>query len=93
MIANIHDAKTHFSEYLARALAGEEVIVAKAGKPVAKIVPFEKSGSRKGKVKPKGAKPKKRKLGQYKGWVVPDSAFEPMTKEELKDWYDGPVFP
>jgi prevent-host-death family protein len=37
---NIHEAKTNFSKLLARALSGEEVIIAKAGMPVARLVPF-----------------------------------------------------
>lgn len=36
--ANIHEAKTHFSELLKRAHEGEEVIIAKAGKPYARLV-------------------------------------------------------
>ena len=39
---NIHEAKTHLSRLLARVAAGEEVILAKAGKPVARIVPFRR---------------------------------------------------
>jgi prevent-host-death family protein len=39
-IFNIHDAKTHFSKLLERVLNGEEVVIAKAGKPVARILPF-----------------------------------------------------
>jgi prevent-host-death family protein len=38
-IYNIHEAKTHFSKLLERVLNGEEVIIAKAGKPVARILP------------------------------------------------------
>ena len=37
---NIHEAKTHFSKLLERVLNGEEVVIAKAGKPVARILPF-----------------------------------------------------
>jgi prevent-host-death family protein len=40
-IFNIHDAKTHFSKLLERVLSGEEVVIAKAGKPVARLLPFE----------------------------------------------------
>lgn len=53
---NIHEAKTRFSQLLARVLSGEEVIIAKAGKPVARLVPFQPSlarrypGSAKGKI-------------------------------------------
>jgi prevent-host-death family protein len=40
VVFNIHDAKTHFSKLLERVLNGEEVVIAKAGKPVARILPF-----------------------------------------------------
>lgn len=36
---NVHEAKTHFSKLLERVLNGEEVVIAKAGKPVARILP------------------------------------------------------
>ncbi len=39
-VYNIHDAKTHFSKLLKRGLNGEEVIIAKAGKPIARLLPF-----------------------------------------------------
>lgn len=39
MIANIHHAKTHLSKLIDRALAGEEVVIAKAGKPVVRLSP------------------------------------------------------
>lgn len=38
---NIHAAKTHFSQLLQRVARGEEVVIAKAGKPVARLVPAE----------------------------------------------------
>jgi len=41
-IYNIHEAKTHFSKLLERVLNGEEVVIAKAGKPVARILPVVK---------------------------------------------------
>jgi prevent-host-death family protein len=57
-VYNIHDAKTHFSKLLERVLNGEEVVIAKAGKPVARILPFRAEdasprvpGIDKGKVK------------------------------------------
>ena len=37
---NIHDAKTHFSKLLERVSKGEDIVIAKAGKPVARILPF-----------------------------------------------------
>jgi len=53
---NVHEAKTNLSKLLARVEEGEEVIIAKAGKPVARLVPIEKQttqripGSAKGKL-------------------------------------------
>jgi prevent-host-death family protein len=40
-VFNVHDAKTHFSKLLERVLSGEEVVIAKAGKPVARLLPFQ----------------------------------------------------
>ena len=44
--ANIHEAKTHFSELLERAHHGEEVVIAKAGKPYARLVPLVEAAGR-----------------------------------------------
>jgi prevent-host-death family protein len=56
-VFNVHEAKTHFSKLLARVLRGEEVVIARAGKPVARLLPFthespapRKPGMDKGKV-------------------------------------------
>ena len=69
MEVNIHEAKTHLSRLLERVAIGEEVIIAKAGKPVAKLVPIEE--------------PRKRRfLGSAKGeFVVPDDFNDPLPKE------------
>jgi prevent-host-death family protein len=57
-VINIHEAKTHLSKLVERVVGGEEIIIAKAGKPVAKLVPFQaeppcprKPGSMRGKIK------------------------------------------
>ena len=42
-VVNIHAAKTHFSRLLERVVQGEEVIIARAGKPVARLVPMERA--------------------------------------------------
>ena len=53
---NIYEAKTHFSQLILKAIAGEEIIIAKRNKPVAKLVQFttskqqRKLGSAKGKI-------------------------------------------
>ena len=68
MEVNIHEAKTHLSRLLERALMGEEVIIAKAGKPLVKLVAIEKRGFR--------------KLGTAKGeFTVPDDFNDPLPKE------------
>ena len=41
--ANIHDAKTNLSRLIEQALAGEEVVIAKAGKPLVKLVPVDEA--------------------------------------------------
>ena len=38
---NIHEAKTHLSKLLARVANGEEIVIARAGRPVARIVPYQ----------------------------------------------------
>jgi prevent-host-death family protein len=69
MEVNVHEAKTHLSRLLERVALGEEVIIAKAGKPVAKLVPVS-------------TKPKKRILGSARGeFVVPDDFNGPLPKE------------
>ena len=45
-IVNIHEAKTHLSRLLDRAARGDEIVIAKAGKPVARLVPFSRHGDR-----------------------------------------------
>jgi prevent-host-death family protein len=43
---NVHEAKTHLSKLLERVEAGEEVVIARAGRPVARLVPFAQRGKR-----------------------------------------------
>ena len=45
-IVNVHEAKTHLSKLLERVRRGEEVILAKAGRPVAKLVPIGAGAAR-----------------------------------------------
>lgn len=69
-IVNVHEAKTHLSRLLERVKGGEEIILAKAGKPYARLVPI--------------AEPM-RELGFVEG-EVPDSFFEPLPEDELDAW-------
>jgi len=68
---NVHEAKTHFSRLLERAHAGEEILIAKSGKPYAKLCPLDP-------VQP-------RRPGLLKG-KVDKEFFEPLAEEELKAW-------
>jgi prevent-host-death family protein len=43
MVVNIHEAKTHFSRLVERAIRGEETVIGKAGKPVARLVPYREN--------------------------------------------------
>lgn len=64
---NVHEAKTHFSKLLERVALGEEIVIAKAGEPVALLRPIAPRRSR----TPGGAE----------GLVVPDSFFEELPEE------------
>jgi prevent-host-death family protein len=69
MEVNIHEARTHLSRLLEKGAMGEEVIIAKAGKPLAKLVPISSERPR-------------FKLGSAKGeFVVPDDFNDPLPKE------------
>ena len=45
-VVNIHEAKTHLSRLLARVAGGDEVVIAKAGKPIARLIPVAVQGRR-----------------------------------------------
>jgi prevent-host-death family protein len=44
-VFNIHEAKTHFSKLLERVLSGEEIVIAKAGTPIARLLPFDEEST------------------------------------------------
>ena len=68
---NIHEAKTQLSRLLERARAGEEIVIAKAGTPVARLVPVAEAGPR--------------KPGLAKGRVT-EAFFEPLPEDDLAAW-------
>ena len=77
---NIYEAKTSLSQLVERAAKGEEVIIAKAGKPMVKMVPVD------------GKKPKKAKKRDWGNnllgitYIAPDFDDPVFTDEELKQW-------
>lgn len=78
-LVNIYEAKTQLSRLLRRVRAGEEITIADAGTPVAKLVPL---------TPPRAP----RVLGGDEGrvWIAP-GAFDPMSEEELAAWYEAPL--
>jgi len=73
---NVHDAKTNLSRLLLRVAAGEEVIIARAGKPVARLVPYEEA-------------PPRRVLGQDAGHVHIAEDFDAPLPEDLLDEFES----
>ena len=70
----IHQAKTNLSKLIERASQGEEIIIARGPKPVAKLVPI-------------GAVKGKRQPGSLKGKLeIGPEFFEPLPDDELKGW-------
>lgn len=71
---SIHEAETHLSQLIERARAGEEIVIADAGEPVARLVAYTVNKA-------------PRKPGALKGKIhFDDSFFEPLPEEELKRW-------
>lgn len=78
MEVNIHEAKTHFSRLLQRVAAGEEVTIARAGVPVARLVPVPLE---KKKIRPLG-------FDRGRVWVA-DDFDAPLPDDLLKAFYGG----
>lgn len=73
-VHSIHAAKTNLSRLVARACAGEEIIIARGKTPVARLVRID-------------AKPAGRRFGAMRGRArVTDAFFEPLPAEELEAW-------
>ena len=72
-IVNIHEAKTHLSRLLVEVENGQDVTIARAGRPIARLVP--------------AGPPRKRELGLERGqiWIAPDFD-DPMPDDWLDEW-------
>ncbi len=77
---NMHEAKTHLSKLVERVEGGEEIVISRAGKPAAKLVPMpqQKTG--------------KRKLGGWEGkfWMVSEKEMEEVDREIAEEFYGPP---
>ena len=78
-LSNIHEAKTHLSQLIRRALAGEEIVIGRAGDPLVTLVPYRPPAE-------------ERKGGQLKGKIWMASSFDDFD-EELQAMFSGPIFP
>ena len=71
---NVHEAKTHLSKLLAEVEKGHEIVLARDGKPVAKLVPF-------------AAKANRITFGDFKGRIrIADDFDAPLPDELLDEW-------
>lgn len=80
---NIHEAKTSLSKLIEAAKRGEEVVIARAGKPEVRLVVAEAADAR----------PKRRTPGAWKGkvWFAPD--YDQADAEIERDFYESKIFP
>ena len=73
VVVNVHEAKTNLSRLLKQAEAGEDVVIARNGKPVVRLSPVQERGER--------------QPGSMEGlFTLPDSFFDPLPEEELALW-------
>ena len=75
-IVNIHEAKTHFSKLVDKAMNGEEVIIGKSGKPVVKLIAIQ------------GKKPK-RVPGALKGKIIISDDFDAPLSADILEEFEG----
>jgi prevent-host-death family protein len=69
---NVHEAKTHLSRLLERVEAGEEITLARAGRPIARLVPIERS-----------TEPRRPGIWAGRLWIAPD--FDGPINDEIAD--------
>ncbi len=79
---NVHEAKTHLSRLLEDVSEGGEVVIAKHGKPIARLVPYEA----------KYEAPRKL-TGNWKGKVEINDDFDACDEEIAELFYNGKIFP
>lgn len=78
LAVNIHEAKTHLSRLVEDAAQGKSFIIAKAGKPMVKVVPFTEEDQ-----------PAKRRLGFMSGEIAVPEDFDTMESAVLERLFTG----
>jgi prevent-host-death family protein len=74
-VVNIHEAKTHLSRLVEQAVAGEEIVIAKSGKPMVKLTPVEHRAPR--------------RLGTMKGLIHIAPDFDDDLPEDFLALFEG----
>jgi prevent-host-death family protein len=77
-IVNIHEAKTHLSRLIEKAAKGEAFIIAKAGRPMVKVMPLDETTA-----------PKKRRIGFMDGQFTVPEDFDSMMADEIEAMFSG----
>lgn len=78
-VINIHAAKTHLSRLVDEAANGTEIVIARAGKPVARLVPLAETTT-----------PQRRKLGQLSGQIGTRSDFDAPLPDDILEGFEQP---
>jgi prevent-host-death family protein len=71
---NVYDAKSRFSRLLARVEAGDEVVISRHGRPIARLVPYQPD-------------PVVRRPGIWKGQITIGADFDDFSGTDERDWY------
>ncbi|MDN5749190.1 MAG: type II toxin-antitoxin system Phd/YefM family antitoxin [Pseudonocardia sp.] len=79
---NVYEAKTHLSKLLERVEAGEEIVIARNGRPVARLVPTQRERA-----------PRVPGAWKGKGWIADDFKSGPWYEEWLDEIENNPIFP
>jgi prevent-host-death family protein len=72
-VVNVYDAKTQFSQLLNRVEGGEEIVIARNGRPVARLIPLSSRPPR--------------SPGLFRGQIVLGADFEDFSAQDESDWY------
>jgi prevent-host-death family protein len=75
---NIHQAKTQFSRLVDLAASGKEIVIAKSGKPVARLIPYARNAE-------------SRKLGQLRGKIKIKKNFDAALPAQTLDAFEGKI--
>jgi prevent-host-death family protein len=88
LIANIHNAKTNLSKLIEQAEAGEEVVIARNGKPAVRLVPVQASAD-----EARGPDGLPRWMGSLKGQISVSPDFDAYDAEIQKMFDESKIFP